>query len=142
MEQQINELRDQGFTLTAIATILNCSRSKVTYHIDPNVKLAAKMRTEITRAKAKKANMKAKAAIVIPTVVKKEKSKKIKTPARKNNGKKVTVDFKPAPKRKSIFKTKDMGLDEKVKVRLDHKTEVYVLPGYNIEKLRTKYLRK
>lgn len=45
-------------------------------------------------------------------------------------------------KRDRVFKTKPLDLSQKIAVRLDAKTIVYVSKPYNIEKLRKKYLKK
>lgn len=44
--------------------------------------------------------------------------------------------------RDKVFKTRALNLDQLVKVRIDHKTEVYVKPGYDLEALKAKYKPK
>ena len=44
-------------------------------------------------------------------------------------------------KKTRVFPNKDLKLSEKVLVRLDHRTEIYVEKPYNIEQLRKKYIK-
>ena len=46
------------------------------------------------------------------------------------------------PSRDKVFQTLPLNLADKIQVRIDHKTIVYVLPGTDIEKIKEKYLKK
>lgn len=45
-------------------------------------------------------------------------------------------------RRTRVFKSKPLDLATKICVRLDSKTEIWTAPGYDINKLRLKYLKK
>lgn len=148
MEQQILQLRNQGLNYNQIANELGCSRATVRYHIEPQAKANTKTRVELQRAVKKKAKMKVKENFVIKPNLKPLKKVQpkieVKEPAKKpiRKAKKIEPTPNNTNPKKRIFKNKDLNLKEKICVRLDHKTEVYVEKGYNIEKLRKKYLKK
>lgn len=138
MKEQILQLKNQGLTIQQIAQALNCSRANVSYHTDAT----AKEKT-LERIKHQREIKKASRALKLPKIkVKKVKPIKVKEKKVKPL-KKTKKDFKPETKQTRVFKTKDQNLKEKIAVKLNDSknTIVFTYPGYNLEKLRAKYLK-
>ncbi len=155
MEQQILQLHNQGLNYNQIANALGCSRQTVRYHINPKDKADAKTRVELSRAAKKRTKEKEKKEIVLLPKEPKNKVKKVKViiaiPKKevKIKPEKVKPPKKEKPvkapntndKKRRTFKNKELNLTEKIPVKLDAKTTVYTLPGYDIDALRKKYLK-
>jgi DNA-binding CsgD family transcriptional regulator len=145
MGEQILALHNQGLNYNQIANALGCSRLTVRYHLNPQDKINAKTRVELSRAKKAKAKVKTKETFVIVTTPKKEvkiKPEKVKS-AKKER--KADNNKNASDPKKRVFKNRDLGLKEKIAVNLmDNKnTIVYTTnPKYNLKELQLKFLKK
>lgn len=138
MREEILQLHEMGLTQTEIANKLGISRAKVVYHTDDKAKAAVFAKTALQRVKEKRERGKAKALRVAAKSAG-AKPKKVYKPRKEKEPEKLKKDTKPKQSREKIFKTKPIDNTGKVLVRLNHRTEVFTRPGYDINELRAKY---
>ena len=113
MEQQILTLHNQGLNYNQIANALGCSRLTVRYHLNPQDKINAKTRVELSRAAKKRAKAKEKEKTIQLPVAKKEKPIKAEKVKPVKKVKRQKNDKKPATRLTRKFTTKDQNLGEK-----------------------------
>lgn len=131
MKEDILRLKAEGKTNAQIRKILGCSNVIIYYHTDPKYK-ERHLNMQWNKRRAESAAKKA-----IP--------KNQKSPAQTKD---KILKNKPMPKLKPLkpvkkkFETIPVDNTNKIAVKLDSKTTVHVLPGYDLEALRKKYLKK
>lgn len=59
-----------------------------------------------------------------------------------NTLKRMEIGKRKHSKRESIFKNRDLDLENKIPIRIDYRTVVYAKPGSDIEAIKVKYARR
>lgn len=128
MKEDILRLKAEGKTNAQIRKILGCSNVIIYYHTDPKYK-ERHLNMQRNKRRAESAAKKA-----IPKNKKSPKGKLLKE--------KPMPKLKPLKPVKKKFETIPVDNTNKIAVKLDSKTTVHVLPGYDLEALRKRYLKK
>lgn len=130
MKDEILRLRAEGKSYRDIQGILNCSKSTISYHLGDGQRKKTNERNKIAKAK-KRAEKKGR--------LEKLKNIKIEIKEAKVSKAKSRVDNNRPHTRQRVFKTVPLKLSEKIAVRIDSRTVVYVKKGSDIEKIKEKY---
>ena len=140
IKDQIIQLKSEGKSIAAISRELGCSKMCVHYNLDPDYKERHLTRQRGLRAKSKEKREVIKKEIKAKKDLEPEQPKEPKRP-RGNKTKDVGLLFKS--NRDKSFKTQNQNLEQKVKIRLDSRTEVWIFPSQNtpekIASLKLKY---